>query len=102
MRARRLTTAILIGMILGIAMASVAMRSGPTRGQRPKSPLNRANYKRFLRLIKMIIAPLVFSTLVVGLDAYGRPGHRRPHRNQSLDLVRLRLAGIASAGTAAG
>ena len=36
----------------------------------------------FLRLIKMIIAPLVFSTLVVGIAAHGRRQGGRAHRRQ--------------------
>lgn len=61
-RAPKLTTQILIGLLLGIALgaiwpsAAVAIR-----------PLADA----FLRLIKMIVAPLLFSTLVVGIAGAG-------------------------------
>lgn len=65
----RLTSYILVGLVLGIAVGYVAN-------------LNLANPKGFadtmslvttlfLRLIKMIIAPLVFSTLVVGIAKMG-------------------------------
>jgi Na+/H+-dicarboxylate symporter len=80
--AKRLTLFILIGMVLGI-LAGLAMHAtlaGPALAQW-------AGYLTiltdiFLRLIKMIIAPLVFSTLVVGVahmgdtTALGRIGGR--------------------------
>ena len=56
----------------------------------------------FLRLIKMIIAPLVFSTLVVGVAHMGDPSDGRPDRRQGDALVRLRLAGVAAARAGAG
>src|SRR5262249_37840418 len=56
------TTQILIGLALGILVGSV----WPTVGVGVK-PLADA----FLRMIKMIIAPLIFSTLVVGIAGTG-------------------------------
>ena len=80
--AQRLTLYILIGMVLGI-VAGLAMHSllaEPALGQ--WAGLLTIPTDLFLRLIKMIIAPLVFSTLVVGIahmgdtSALGRIGAR--------------------------
>src|SRR6266849_5140466 len=57
-----LTTQIFIGLLLGIAVGSF----WPSFGVAIK-PLADA----FLRMIKMIIAPLIFSTLVVGIAGTG-------------------------------
>src|SRR5262249_48218261 len=57
-----LTTQILIGLALGVAAGSI----WPAFGVAVK-PLADA----FLRLIKMIVAPLVFATLVVGIAGSG-------------------------------
>ena len=68
----KLTTIILIGMILGIAVGYACHVMWPD----PKTAKSIADYISlmtdiFLRLIKMIIAPLVFSTLVVGVAHMG-------------------------------
>nr|WP_279588262.1 dicarboxylate/amino acid:cation symporter [Sphingomonas oligoaromativorans] len=77
-----MTLYILIGMVLGI-IAGLAMHSllaEPALGQ--WAGLLTIPTDLFLRLIKMIIAPLVFSTLVVGIahmgdtSALGRIGAR--------------------------
>ncbi|HLZ79587.1 MAG TPA: cation:dicarboxylase symporter family transporter, partial [Sphingomonas sp.] len=95
--AKRLTLWILIGMVLGV-VAGLAMHStipDPTLGQV-------AGYftiltDLFLRLIKMIIAPLVFSTLVVGIahmgdtSALGRIGARTLGWFLGASLVSLTL-----------
>jgi Na+/H+-dicarboxylate symporter len=65
----RLTTYILIGLVLGIVVgyfvnASIADPPGFADTMALVTTL-------FLRLIKMIIAPLVFSTLVVGIAKMG-------------------------------
>jgi Na+/H+-dicarboxylate symporter len=65
----RLTTYILAGLVLGIAAGYLANRN-------LANPAGFADYMAlvttlFLRLIKMIIAPLVFSTLVVGIAKMG-------------------------------
>jgi len=57
-----LTTQIMIGLVLGIVIGYV----WPTLGVDIK-PLGDA----FLRMIKMIIAPLIFATLVVGIAGTG-------------------------------
>ena len=61
-RRRGITTQILVGLILGIVIGFVWPSFGVAL--RPLADL-------FLRLIKMIIAPLLFSTLVVGIGGAG-------------------------------
>jgi Na+/H+-dicarboxylate symporter len=68
----KLTTIILIGMVLGILVGWACHELWPD----PKTAKSIADYISlitdiFLRLIKMIIAPLVFSTLVVGVAHMG-------------------------------
>ena len=72
MRSNRLTTLIFIGMILGIVVGYLCSITWPD----PQTAKEIAGYISlisdvFLRLIKMIIAPLVFSTLVVGIAHMG-------------------------------
>ncbi len=80
--AKRLTLFILIGMVLGF-LAGVAMHTAiPGPALVPYAGYLTILTDLFLRLIKMIIAPLVFSTLVVGVahmgdtSALGRIGGR--------------------------
>jgi len=73
-RSNRLTTIILIGMVLGIAVGYACHTLWPD----PATANGIAGYISlmtdiFLRLIKMIIAPLVFTTLVVGVAHLGEP-----------------------------
>ena len=68
----KLTTWIFIGMVAGILVGYSCHELLPT----PESARTTAGYISlftdiFLRLIKMIIAPLVFSTLVVGIAHMG-------------------------------
>ncbi|HEY4251173.1 MAG TPA: cation:dicarboxylase symporter family transporter [Roseomonas sp.] len=85
MRSQRLTMMILIGMVLGILVGYACHELWPD----PQIARSIADYISiitdiFLRLIKMIIAPLVFSTLVVGVAhmgdtrAVGRSGGSAP------------------------
>jgi len=72
MKSQKLTTIILIGMVLGILVGWACNTLWPD----PKTAKTIADYISlitdiFLRLIKMIIAPLVFSTLVVGVAHMG-------------------------------
>ena len=69
---KKFTTLILIGMVLGIVVGWACNVAFPD----PKTAASIAGYISiitdvFLRLIKMIIAPLVFSTLVVGIAHMG-------------------------------
>lgn len=61
-----LTKQILIGLALGIVAGAIVSKVGPEHAAifRPFSQL-------FLRLIKMIIAPLIFASLVVGIAGAG-------------------------------
>ena len=70
----RLTTQIGIGLILGIAVGVVGnrMAADPTHAKAIASYFTIAT-DIFLRLIKMIIAPLVFSTIVSGIAAFYEP-----------------------------
>ncbi len=72
MRSQRLTALILGGMVLGIAVGYVLNLTLPDA----QTAKNVAGYISlitdiFLRLIKMIIAPLVFTTLVAGIAHMG-------------------------------
>src|SRR4249920_3186291 len=67
-----LTAWIMIGMVLGIVVGYVCNTMAPD----PKVAKEIAGYfsiltEIFLRMIKMIIAPLVFSTLVAGIAGMG-------------------------------
>ena len=68
MKSSRMTTYILVAMLLGIAAGGLIHDHYPS----PATQKLIAGYISFgstifLRLIKMIIGPLVFSTLVVGI-----------------------------------
>jgi Na+/H+-dicarboxylate symporter len=65
----RLTTWILVGLVLGIATGYVANTS--LADPKGFADIMSLVTTLFLRLIKMIIAPLVFSTLVVGIAKMG-------------------------------
>ena len=72
---KRFTTVILIAMVLGIAVGYFCHEAFPD----PNTAAAIAGYislvtDLFLRLIKMIIAPLVLSTLVVGIAHMGSGG----------------------------
>jgi len=69
---RNLTTYILFGMVAGVLVGYACNIAFPD----PQTPKTVSGYISlitdiFLRLIKMIIAPLVFSTLVVGVAHMG-------------------------------
>src|SRR5690349_22179816 len=71
-RVQRLTTYIIVAMFLGIGVGYMCHELWPD----PRTARSIADYISlftdvFLRLIKMIIAPLVFSTLVVGVAHMG-------------------------------
>ena len=99
MRAQRLTTIIFIGMLLGIGVGYACHQLWPD----PQTAKTVAGYISlftdvFLRLIKMIIAPLVFTTLVVGVAHMGdtkavgriggkaRSGLREAHLNREREM----------------
>ena len=83
MAGSRLTTMIFVGMLLGIAVGYACSITWPD----PQTAKEIAGYIAlvsdvFLRLIKMIIAPLVFSTLVVGIAHMGDAARGRAGRRQ--------------------
>jgi len=65
-RGLTLTQQILLGLVLGVAVGALVSNTRPDWAQyfNPFSQL-------FLRLIKMIIAPLIFATLVAGIAGAG-------------------------------
>jgi Na+/H+-dicarboxylate symporter len=98
MKSSRMTTYILVAMVLGIAVGGVVHDQFVT----PAAQKAFAGYVSigstiFLRLIKMIIAPLVFSTLVVGIGhmsdagAVGRVGGKAMLWFVTASLVSLSL-----------
>lgn len=68
MKKMQLTTKILIGLISGIVVGML-LQSSPEIAQNYIKPFGTL----FLNLIKMIIVPLVFSSLVVGAASIGDP-----------------------------
>ncbi len=70
MDSKRLTRFIVLALVLGIAAGFVCFRYFPENSAAFSSALSLIPMA-FLRLIKMIIAPLVFSTLVVGIAKLG-------------------------------
>ena len=98
MKSSRMTTYIVVAMILGILAGGIIHASITD----PSTQKTLAGYISigsmiFLRLIKMIIAPLVFSTLVVGIGhmsdagAVGRVGGKAMIWFISASLVSLTL-----------
>src|SRR5690348_10963881 len=72
MRQNRLTVLIFIGMVLGIVVGYLCniLWPDPTTAKTISGYISLIT-EIFLRLIKMLIAPLVFSTLVVGVAHMG-------------------------------
>jgi Na+/H+-dicarboxylate symporter len=66
MRSNHLTTFIVIGLVVGIAAGYLSNTAYPEDSAR-FAELTALLPGAFLRLIKMIISPLVFTTLVVGI-----------------------------------
>src|SRR5258708_5524523 len=98
MKSSRMTTYILIAMVLGIAAGGVVHdQFASPAAQKVFASYVSIGSMIFLRLIKMIIAPLVFSTLVVGIghmsDAgtVGRVGGKAMLWFVSASLVSLTL-----------
>ncbi len=96
--AKRLTLLILVAMIAGIATGLILNRTLPDAATvETVTGYFAIVTDLFLRLIKMIIAPLVFSTLVVGIahmgdtSALGRIGFRTIAWFLSASLVSLTL-----------
>ncbi len=93
----RLTVSIIIAMVLGIALGYwIYVSASPATAQTVSDNLKLLT-KIFLNLVQMIIAPLVFSTLVVGiaklgdLKAVGRVGGKALLWFVSASLISLLL-----------
>jgi Na+/H+-dicarboxylate symporter len=67
----RLTTYIMIALVVGIVVGYLVNANSDTAGAQSFSDAMSLITTLFLRLIKMIIAPLVFATLVVGIAKMG-------------------------------
>ncbi|MGZ5786067.1 MAG: dicarboxylate/amino acid:cation symporter [Ramlibacter sp.] len=67
----RLTTYIIVGLVLGILVGYVVNTNTDAAGAGSFADLMSLVTTLFLRLIKMIISPLVFATLVVGIAKMG-------------------------------
>lgn len=96
-KTNRLTLWILIAMVIGIVVG-YGMHFGMEEGARKEVADNlKILTEIFLRLVKMIIAPLVFSTLVVGIaklgdmKTVGRVGGRALLWFMSASLISLLL-----------
>ncbi len=92
----RFTQYILIAMALGIVMGAVVFSYLPDSRADIAYSVNLIALL-FLRLIKMIIAPLVFATLVGGIAHMGSGSRLGPHLRQDHGLVHLSLVHIAAA-----
>ncbi len=73
MQSTRLTKLILLGLVLGVCLGLLVFNSFPSQAAAFAAGAELLP-TTFLRLIKMIIAPLVFSTLVVGIAKMGDLG----------------------------
>src|SRR5215471_21747340 len=67
----RLTVLILFAMVLGVAVGYIVHENSSADSIKKFSDNIRLLTTIFLRLVQMIIAPLVFSTLVVGIAKLG-------------------------------
>jgi len=67
----RLTTFIMIALVLGIVVGYLVNANSDAAGAQSFSDTMSLITTLFLRMIKMIIAPLVFATLVVGIARMG-------------------------------
>jgi proton glutamate symport protein len=91
-----LTQQIILGLIVGVVAGTLVSRTNPAWAQyfNPFSQL-------FLRLIKMIIAPLIFSTLVAGIagaghvKAVGRMGLRAMIYFEAVTTIALLIGLLA-------
>ena len=100
MSSTRLTHLIVAGLVLGIVAGYVSNTSF-SASSAGFAEITSLLPTAFLRLIRMIIAPLVFSTLVVGIARMGdivTVGRWR----QGAGLVHLRFRHLAHARHAAG
>ena len=106
--AKRLTHYILGGLVLGIVAGwaiNAAIADGTpeaTEHLKTSPTISPSSRPLFLHLIKMIIAPLVFSTLVVGIAHMGDTAALGRVGLQGAGLVHRRQPRLADARPAAG
>ncbi len=94
--ANKLTLFIVVFMLMGILSgAAIHAYATPTTVSAWADNITLLT-DLFLRLIKMVIAPLVFSTLTVGIMRLGETGDHRPGRRQGDGLVHHLLGIIHS------
>ena len=96
-RSNKLTTFIMVAMLLGIFIGYLINTNASPEFIKSFSPKIKLLATIFLRMVQMIIAPLVFSTLVVGiaklgdLKAVGRVGGKAMLWFISASLISLTL-----------
>ena len=95
-RGNRLTSMILVALILGIGAGYVAHDFFPQSSTRFADTIALLP-TAFLRLVKMIIAPLVFATLMVGIAKMGDIGTVGRIGAQALGWFLVRIARLADA-----
>ena len=71
MKGNRLTVFILLAMVLGVLTGYIVHESSSPKTIQSFSTNIKLLTTMFLRLVQMIIAPLVFTTLVVGIAKLG-------------------------------
>src|SRR5215510_8907220 len=71
MKGKRLTISILIAMVLGVVVGYIVHQNSSPESIQKFAANIRLLTTIFLRLVQMIIAPLVFTTLVVGIAKLG-------------------------------
>ena len=99
-KSRPLTLYIFFAMILGILVGYGCNKAFPDKQTAaPVSGYISLVTDLFLRLIKMIIAPLVFSTLVVGIAHMGDSKTVGPHWREDDGLVHYGLLVVSDPWT---
>ena len=93
----RFSLTILIGMVAGVFVGWICHAQLTTEQAAGVAANLSIVTDVFLRLIKMIIAPLVFGTLVAGIANMGAGRATRPHRRAHDRLVPRRLGHLVGA-----
>ena len=106
MKGKRLTVSILVAMALGVLVGYFVHRSSSPESIQKFASNIKLLTTIFLRLVQMIIAPLVFTTLVVGiaklgdLKTVGRVGGKALLWFVSASLISLLLGLVLEIGRA--
>ena len=89
---------VMFGLLLGVVLGTFSYYSFPDRATAAEIAKDMSLVSTvFLKLIKMIIGPLVLSTLVVGIGHMGDAATVGPRRRKNHGVVRLRLDRFAAA-----